>query len=125
MMTTHMVARRIRIFLLFEAATFFVAALTHLGVLVNGYEHREARIAESVIALVLLAGLALSGIRPAWTRKAGVASRPGAFVIRDAHRCVYYRCWCRSANSARHHFPRWYCGGADLGCDLRCSSACR
>jgi FtsH-binding integral membrane protein len=63
-----------------EAATFIAAALAHSGVLVEGYEHREARIAESVIALVLLMGLVLSWVRPAWTRKAGIASQVFALV---------------------------------------------
>lgn len=58
-------ARTIRAFLFVEAATFIAAAFIHAGLLVSGYEHREARIAESVIALVLLAGLALAWIRPA------------------------------------------------------------
>jgi len=51
-----------------------------LGVLVDGYEHRESRVAESVIALVLLAGLALSLIRPAWTREAGLAAQGFALL---------------------------------------------
>jgi hypothetical protein len=79
-MKSHLVVRRIRIFMLFEAATFVVAALVHLGVLVEGYEHREARIAESVIALVLLAGLVLSWMRPGWTRKAGIAAQGFALL---------------------------------------------
>lgn len=65
----------IRAFLLFEAATFVVAALTHFELLVDDYEHREAGIAESVIAAVLLAGLALTWIRPGWTREAGLVSQ--------------------------------------------------
>jgi hypothetical protein len=44
----------IRSFLLFEAATFFVASLFHSGVLIAGYEHQKACSAEGVIALVLL-----------------------------------------------------------------------
>lgn len=73
-------ARRIRVFLLVEAATFLAAALAHSGVLVDGYEHPEARTAESVIALVLLLGLVLSSLRPKWTRSAGVASQVFALL---------------------------------------------
>jgi len=62
----------IRAFLLAEAATFIIAAAIHAGLLISGYEHREARIAESIIAAVLLAGAALAWIRPAWTRAAGL-----------------------------------------------------
>ena len=70
-----MTARRVRRFLLFEAATFVVAALVHRGVAVAGYEHREASIAESVIALVLIAGCAVSWIRPALTRTSAVIAQ--------------------------------------------------
>ena len=59
-MTTNSPLRRVRLFLLCEAAAFVIAALTHLGAMGRGYEHRQACIAESVIALVLLSGLALS-----------------------------------------------------------------
>src|SRR5919198_626830 len=38
----------IRLFLLFEAATFIVASLVHAGFLISGYEHARARIAEGV-----------------------------------------------------------------------------
>ncbi len=57
-------ARRIRTFLLGEAAAFLAAALVHSGALVAGYEHREAGTAESVIALVLLLGLVVSSFVP-------------------------------------------------------------
>lgn len=65
----------IRLFLLCECAAFAAAALIHSGVLVGGYEHREARIAESVIAIVLLTGLVLSWIRPQSTRMFGLAAQ--------------------------------------------------
>jgi hypothetical protein len=52
--------RRLRLLLLFEAATFVVAASIHFGALLDGYEHTKAGTAESVIAVVLLAGFALS-----------------------------------------------------------------
>jgi len=54
----------IRCCLLFEAATFVVASLIHSGVLIAGYEHQKARIAEGVIAIVLLAAAA-SDLDPA------------------------------------------------------------
>ena len=49
--------QKIRLFLLLEASTFLAAALIHSGIVVDGYEHREAGVAESVIGVVLLAGL--------------------------------------------------------------------
>lgn len=64
--------RTIRLFLLFTGATFLLAASIHSGALIAGYAHREAAIAEAVIATVLLAGLALSLILPAWTRLIGL-----------------------------------------------------
>lgn len=63
--------RSIRIFLLVEAAAFLAAASIHLGFWSIGYENRQAGIAESVIAAVLLVGLVWSGLRPASTRRAG------------------------------------------------------
>jgi hypothetical protein len=65
----------VRILLLSEAAVFAFAALVHAGVLVEGYEHREARIAESVLAGVLFIGFMLSWIRTSWTRKVGIAAQ--------------------------------------------------
>jgi hypothetical protein len=45
----------------------------HFGVLLRGHEHGKAGTAESVIAAVLLAGLAWTWIRPAAARAAGLA----------------------------------------------------
>jgi phosphatidylserine synthase len=74
------VTQRIRAFLLVETAAFAAAALVHFGLLVHGYEHRQARVAESVIALVLLAGLVLSWVRPTSTREAGIAAQGFALL---------------------------------------------
>src|SRR5262245_4063988 len=63
----------IRLFLLFEAAAFITAALTHFGALMNGYRRRQAGAAESVIGIVLLVGLAWTWMRPASNRGIGVA----------------------------------------------------
>ena len=65
-------ARGVRRFLLVEAAAFITAAVIHGGWLISGYEHREARIAESIIAAVLLGGAAIAWGRPAWTRSVGL-----------------------------------------------------
>ena len=72
--------QRIRAFLLAEAAAFAAAALVHFGLLVHGYQHRQARVAESVIALVLLAGLGLSWVRPMWTREVGLVAQGFALL---------------------------------------------
>jgi hypothetical protein len=51
-----------------ETAIFFVAALIHFEVLVDGYPDREAGIAEMVIGVVLLAGLIYTFLAPEKTR---------------------------------------------------------
>ncbi len=66
--------------MLFEAATFLAASLIHSGVMITGYELQQARIAEGVIAIVLLIGAALTWIRPAWTRQAGLAAQGFALL---------------------------------------------
>lgn len=68
-----------RVLLAAEAASFLLAAAVHAGVLAGGYEHREAMIAESVIAVVLLAGLATTWIRPRSTFS--VAAGVQAFAL--------------------------------------------
>ncbi|HSN15067.1 MAG TPA: hypothetical protein VLT61_10570 [Anaeromyxobacteraceae bacterium] len=71
---------RIRLFLLLEGASFASAALVHFGALFDGYRHRKAGIAESVIATALLAGLALTLVNPRWTRTVGLAVQAFALV---------------------------------------------
>jgi hypothetical protein len=63
-----------------EAITFMVAAAIHGGLLIPGHEHREARIAESVIALVLLSGAAVTWIRPTSVRSVAVAAQGFALL---------------------------------------------
>ncbi len=62
----------IRLFLFMEAASFIIAALVHMGFFISGYEHRHARMAESVIGGVLFGGLLLSLFMPDWTRNIGI-----------------------------------------------------
>jgi hypothetical protein len=73
-------ARILRLLLLVEAATFIAAASVHAGVLIRGFEHREARIAETVIAGVLLAGATMTWIRPTLARTAALAAQGFALV---------------------------------------------
>lgn len=68
---------RIRAFLLLEAAAFAAAASIHFGALFEGYGHRKAGTAESVIGVALLAGLVLTWTR--WARSAAVGAH--AFAI--------------------------------------------
>lgn len=55
----------IRLFLTLETLLFLGAASLHFGLLAKGHEHSKARIAELIIALVLLAGLVFTFIQPA------------------------------------------------------------
>ncbi|HET7553521.1 MAG TPA: hypothetical protein VFK04_19655 [Gemmatimonadaceae bacterium] len=70
----------IRFFLLVEAAAFILAALIHMGFFITGYEHRQARVAESVIAGVLFGGLLLSLFMSDWTRNVGLVVQLFALV---------------------------------------------
>jgi hypothetical protein len=63
------------LFLSMEAAVFGLAALLHAGVLADGYQHRPAMVAESVIALVLALALGASLTVPAWSRACGLAAQ--------------------------------------------------
>jgi len=71
---------RVQLFLAVEVVVFVAAALVHFGLLIDGHEDAAAGIAESVIALVLLAGLVLSWLRPGATRTAGVAAQGFALL---------------------------------------------
>jgi hypothetical protein len=64
--------RAFRLLLLFEAVTFVAAVSIHFGAFLDGYTHHKAGTAETVIAIVLLAGCALT-----W----GGSSRARAAVI--------------------------------------------
>jgi hypothetical protein len=70
----------VRRFLILEAAAFCAAASIHAGYLVPGYQHHAARIAESVLGLVLVAGLATSLLRPVLTRTAGLVAQGFALL---------------------------------------------
>ena len=70
----------IRLFLLLEGASFVVAGLVHAGVLFDGYAHRQASIAESVIGVVLLVGCGLTWVWPARTRPIGLAAQGFALL---------------------------------------------
>jgi hypothetical protein len=63
----------VRVFLIIQIALFASAALTHFGILIGGHQHSQARIAETVIGAVLLAGLLWTVIRPAFARVVAIA----------------------------------------------------
>lgn len=72
--------KKLGYFILFEALAFLLAALIHKGILVQGYAHYVAGIAESVIAGVLITGLLLTRLQPGWTRTLGLAVQGFAFL---------------------------------------------
>lgn len=63
-----------RTFISLAALSLIVASLIHLEVVIDGYGHREAGIAEAVIAVVMLIGLAFTWLPGRRGRQAGVAS---------------------------------------------------
>jgi hypothetical protein len=67
-------------FLSLQAAAFAAAALIHAGILVDGYRHREAMIAEGVIAVVLTAGLVAAMINPGRSRVFGLTAQGFALL---------------------------------------------
>lgn len=66
---------KLRLIMSIEAAIFLVGALVHSGLLIGGYEHAKARVAEAVIVAVLLAGVGWSWVRPIRSRRAALASQ--------------------------------------------------
>jgi hypothetical protein len=72
--------QEIRLFLLVEGASFVAAALVHFGVLIQGYQHPIAPFPESLIAFMLLLGLALTWVWPAQTRPIGLAAQAFALL---------------------------------------------
>jgi hypothetical protein len=69
-----------RYLMILEATSFALAALIHAGLLIAGYEHPKARIAESVIATVLFAGVAIIWVRPAATRQVSLGAQGFALL---------------------------------------------
>ena len=65
--------RTIQLFLLAETILFLNAAAAHFTILGGGNPDRAAGTAESVIGLVLLAGLITTIVRERLTRSAGLA----------------------------------------------------
>ena len=72
--------RMLRGFLLLEAGLLGAAALVHGGLLLRGHVHGPARIAEAVIAAVLLAAWALSLAWPGRTRKLALLGQSFALI---------------------------------------------
>jgi hypothetical protein len=72
--------RVVRALLAGEALTFALASLVHRGLLIDGYGHRQAYIAESIIAAVLAAGVVTAALWPRRAASAAVAAQGLALV---------------------------------------------
>lgn len=72
--------RRVQVLLLIESASFVLASLVHRGVFVGGYEHAQAAAAETMIGAVLLVGLAITPLRPRWTRAVSLSTQGFALL---------------------------------------------
>lgn len=71
----------IRIFLLAEAVAYALAGSTHFGLLFKGHAHRQAAIAESLIALALLAGFGLTFALASQARTIALAAQGFALAL--------------------------------------------
>ncbi len=65
-------SNRLRAFLVAEIVLFALASLLHRGILAHGFEHARAAVAESIIALVLAIGFAISVYSPSEARPAAL-----------------------------------------------------
>jgi hypothetical protein len=77
---TEMVRPVIRAFLLTEAIVFALAALVHRGILLDGYRHQQAFVAETVIALVLAGAVGAGVAAPRVARVVGLGAQAFALV---------------------------------------------
>jgi hypothetical protein len=74
------IPRSLLAFLIVEVAAFAGASLTHFGVLMQGYEHTQAGIAEAVIAAALATAIVIGLLRPAMSRTVGLAAQGFALL---------------------------------------------
>jgi hypothetical protein len=70
----------IRLLLLVEGVSFLLASLIHAGLLVSGYEHSQARIAESILGGALILGWLWTLVRPASLRLVALAVQTFALL---------------------------------------------
>lgn len=75
-----MTTRTLRIVLGAEVIAFALASLTHAGLLLDGFGHPQAMIAEGVIAGVLTMGLVVTLAEPGWTRVTALAVQAFALL---------------------------------------------
>jgi hypothetical protein len=74
------IPRSLLAFLIVEVAAFAGASLTHSGVLMQGYEHTQAGIAEAVIAAALATAIVVGLLRPGTSRVLGLSAQGFALL---------------------------------------------
>jgi ABC-type uncharacterized transport system permease subunit len=79
-MASEVTMNPILLFLGVEAVSFAAASLVHAGVLLDGYQHFQASVAEGVIAVVLVLGLVAGAVSARGIRVAGLAA-PGFALL--------------------------------------------
>ena len=62
-------------FLAVETVAFALASLIHAGFVIPGYAHRNAHIAETVLAIVLFTGLATTVVAPEQARRSALVTQ--------------------------------------------------
>ena len=65
----------VRGFMAVQATLFIAAGSMHFGLFLDEYAYRAAGLAESIIAAVLVLGLALTWASPYWARRAAIAAQ--------------------------------------------------
>lgn len=73
--------RRLRLVMALGVVTFGGAVALHTGLILEGYEHREASIAEGVIAAALAAGLVATWIWPSRLGRIGLVANGFALLL--------------------------------------------
>ncbi|MBY4589155.1 hypothetical protein RJJ37_14320 [Rhizobium redzepovicii] len=68
------------ILFLIETCLYATASLTHAGFILEAHEHRQAMIAEAVIAAVLLLGLISFILNRPWSRTAALCAQTFALL---------------------------------------------
>lgn len=64
----------VRLLIALAAVSLVVASLIHFGFLIEGYDHRQAAVAEMVIGGAMLLGLAMTWMQSPWGRRAAIGA---------------------------------------------------
>lgn len=73
--------QRIRLFLIFEGAVFFTAAIFHSGLLSSAYQNLPSAIVEVLLTAAMAGAFGISLTRPRQTRLASISVHVGALLL--------------------------------------------